>query len=328
MEKNNILKYSIQNDFLRIEVLNLGAILRKIEVKTKDNIFKNVVVSYENLKNYIENPAYIGAIIGRTAGRIKNSLLELPNETFKINSNNGKNSLHGGSNSISHRFWNIEIKNKNTISCTINSPHLDNGYPGNLKIQVDYILRENELEIRYFAETDRETYVNLTNHSYFNLSSDLSSTIYDDELLINSDYILKIDKDFIPYEILNLNNSIFNFKDRKKLRNFFEADDEQKQIANNGIDHPFILKKDGVKEIEIFNEKTGIKMEVKTSFPAVVIYTANYFNDINLKNHSAICFETQELPNLYSNKKLNIKPTFINKNKNYENSTRFIFSTY
>lgn len=328
MKDKKILKYNIENDFLKIEILNLGAILRKLEVKDKNGEFKNIVISYDDIEKYRINPAYLGAVIGRTAGRIENSLLKLSKETFKVDANNNGNSLHGGQNSISHRFWDVVIKDKNTISCSIDSPHLDNGYPANIKIQVDYILRNNELEIKYFVKSDRETYVNLTNHSYFNLSANANETIYNDELMINADYMLKIDENSIPYEVFELNNSIFDFRNKHQLIDFFEAKDIQKDLANNGIDHPFILNKNSVKQIEISNKKNGIKMEIKTDNPSVVVYTANYFSDIGLPNHSAICFETQEVPNLYSNENLGIKPSFIDENKFYQSSTKFIFSIF
>ena len=322
MEKIKI--YTLENEFLKVEFLNLGAIIKKIELKDRNGDIKNVVLGYEDVEKYRKNPAYLGAIIGRTAGRIKNGDLRLADEIYKLDINNGENILHGGKNSISHRFWNVESI-ENRLCFSIKSPHLDNGYPANVEIKVSYILNNNELLIKYFATADRLTYLNLTNHSYFNLSGNINNTIYEDILKIDSDYLIGIDKNSIPCKIINLDNNIFDFKNSKKLKEFFKADDEQKSLANNGIDHPYIFN-NKIGKLEIENLETGIKMLVETDNPAVMIYTANYLQDIGFKKHSAICFETQEVPNLYVNKKINIYPTFIDENTNYERYTKFIFT--
>ena len=166
--------------------------------------------------------------------------------------------------------------------------------------------------------------MNLTNHSYFNLSGNPDNIIYEDILKIDSDYLIGINENSIPCETINLDNNIFNFKEVKKLEEFFKADDKQKTIANNGIDHPYIFN-GKIGKLEIKNIKSGIKISVETNNPAVVIYTANYLQDIGFKKHSAICFETQEVPNLYRDKNINVYPTFIDENTNYEKYTKFIF---
>ena len=315
--------YTLENKFLKVELLNLGAIIKKIELKDKNGNIKNVVLGYEDVEKYRENPAYLGAIIGRTAGRIKDGILKLDGTEYRLDKNNNGNTLHGGKNSISHRFWSVE-NIENGLCFSIKSSNLDNGYPANVEIKVSYILSKNELLIKYFATTDNLTYLNLTNHSYFNLSGNPDNTIYEDILKIDSDYLIGINENSIPCETINLDNSIFNFKEAKKLEEFFKADDKQKTIANNGIDHPYIFN-GKIGKLEIKNIKSGIKMSVETNNPAVVIYTANYLQDIGLKKHSAICFETQEVPNLYRDKNINVYPTFIDENTNYEKYTKFIF---
>ena len=316
--------YTLENKFLKVEFLNLGAIIKKIELKNKNGDVKNIVLGYEDVEKYRENPAYLGAVIGRTAGRIKDGILKIADIKYQLDKNNNGNTLHGGKKSISHRFWNVE-NIENGLCFSIKSSHLDNGYPANIEIKVSYILNNNELLIKYFATADRLTYLNLTNHSYFNLSGDSDNTIYEDILKINSNYLIGIDENSILCETINLNNNIFDFRESKKLEEFFKANDEQKALANNGIDHPYIFNKE-IGKLEIKNHESGIKLSVETDNPAVVIYTANYLQDIGFKKHSAICFETQETPNLYKDKKINIYPTFIDKNTNYEKYTKFIFT--
>ena len=310
--------YTLENKFLKVEFLNLGAIIRKIEFKDR-----NIVLGYEDIEKYRENPAYLGAIIGRTAGRIKDGILKLDDTEYQLDKNNNGNTLHGGKNSISHRFWNVE-NIENGLCFSIKSFNLDNGYPANIEIKVSYILNDNELLIKYFATTDNLTYLNLTNHSYFNLSGDSDNTIYEDILKIDSNYLIGINENSIPCETINLDNNIFDFREDKKLKEFFKADNEQKTIANNGIDHPYVFNKE-IGKLEIKNLESRIKMSVETNNPAVVIYTANYLQDIGFKKHSAICFETQEVPNLYRDKNINIFPTFIDENTHYEKYTKFIF---
>ena len=310
--------YTLENKFLKVEFLNLGAIIKKIEFKDK-----NIVLGYEDIEKYRENPAYLGAVIGRTAGRIKDGLLKLDDTEYQLDKNNNRNTLHGGKNSISHRFWNVQ-NIENGLCFSIKSSNLDNGYPANIEIKVSYILNNNELLIKYFVTTDSLTYLNLTNHSYFNLSGNPDNTIYEDILKIDSNYLIGINENSIPCETINLDNNIFDFREDKKLKEFFKANNEQKTIANNGIDHPYVFNKE-IGKLEIKNPESGIKMSVETNNPAVVIYTANYLQDIGFKKHSAICFETQEVPNLYRDKNINVYPTFIDENTNYEKYTKFIF---
>ena len=315
--------YTLENKFLKVEFLNLGAIIKKIELKNKNGDVKNIVLGYEDVEKYRENPAYLGAVIGSTAGSIKDGILKIADIEYQLNKNNNGNTLHGGKKSISHRFWNVE-KIENGLCFSIKSSHLNNGYPASIEIKVSYILDNNELLIKYFATTDNPTYLNLTNHSYFNLSGNPNNSIYEDILKIDSDYLIGIDKNSIPCKTINLDNNIFDFRNSKKLEEFFKANDEQKTLANNGIDHPYIFNQK-IGKLEIKNLESGIKMSLETDNPAVIIYTANYLQDIGFKKHSAICFETQEVPNLYKDKKINIYPTFIDKNTNYEKYTKFIF---
>ena len=316
--------YTLENKFLKVEFLNLGAIIKKIELKNKNGDVKNIVLGYEDVEKYRENSAYLGAVIGRTAGRIKDGILKIADIEYQLNKNNNGNTLHGGKKSISHRFWNVE-KIENGLCFSIKSSHLDSSYPASIEIKVSYILNNNQLLIKYFATTDNLTYLNLTNHSYFNLSGNPNNSIYEDILKIDSDYFIGIDKNSIPCKTINLNNNIFDFRESKILEEFFKANDEQKTLANNGIDHPYIFN-EKIGKLEIKNLESGIKLSVETNNPAVVIYTANYLQDIGFKKHSAICFETQEVPNLYRDKNINIYPTFIDKNTNYEKYTKFIFT--
>ena len=159
--------------------------------------------------------------------RIKNGDLNLADKIYKLDINNDGNTLHGGKKSISHRFWNVG-KIENGLCFSIKSFHLDNGYPANVEIKISYILNNNELLIKYFATTDNLTYLNLTNHSYFNLSGNPDNIIYEDILKINSDYLVGINENSIPCETIALDNNIFDFRKAKKLK-----DKSRRPIVND-----------------------------------------------------------------------------------------------
>lgn len=317
--------YTLENENFKIEFLNLGASIFKFFVKDRNKNFRNIVLSYGKLEDYIENPVYMGAIIGRTAGRIENGILNIGEKTFFLDKNDTKNTLHGGANSISHKIWDVK-KYDDSIIFTIKDCKNKNGYPGNAFISVKYLLNKNGLKIEYEASVDEESYLNLTNHSYFNLSGNNKNLIYDDFLKINSDFYVNLDENFIPSKIYPLENSIFSFKNSKRINDFFTKNSEdsmQRKLVNNGIDHPYIFSDD--KFLEIYNLESGIKMRVETDSPCVVVYTGNFLENINFKNHSAICFETQEIPNLFSDDRLKIYPTILKKNELYKKFTSYTF---
>lgn len=311
-----VYSYEIENSFLKIEILNFGAIIKSIFFKKSSNK-NNLVLSYDKIKYYENNGAYIGATVGRTAGRIKNGLLKIDDKIYNLTKNNNKNHIHGGVNSISNKIWQTE-NIQNGISMSIFSKEFENGYPANVKIEVEFKLLDNVLEINYIAHSDKKTYINLTNHSYFNFGE---KNIQNAHLLINSDYMISIDDEFIPKNIRNLDNTIFDFRKSKKLSDFFIQNDEQKEIAR-GIDHPFILNSKNA----VSFQQNDIQMQIETSYPAVVVYTGNFLSDIGIENNAGICFETQEVPNLFSDETIGLYPKFTDEKNYFFNTTKYIFS--
>lgn len=316
----NINIYKIKNEFLEVELLNLGAIIKSIKFLKSKNIDNNLVLSFDNLEYYRINNCYIGATIGRTAGRIKDGILKIDDKIYHLTKNSKNSNLHGGKFSISHRFFEVEEKESDYIVFKIFDSENNNGYPANVEIKVKYSLKDNIFSIEYFAVSDKKTYINLTSHSYFNFNLDKNSTIYNHYLKINSDYMLAIDENSIPVNTFKLKNSIFDFKNFTLIGDFFKNDEEneQKKLAN-GIDHPYVLNSSEACSLKY----DDIKMSIKTSSPCMVVYTANYLSDCGFNNRTAICFETQEAPNLFEEKSLNLKATFTD--KNYYQRTDFIF---
>ena len=325
-EGNQASLYVIRNENgMEAAVTDLGATLVSLKVKNKEGSMADVVLGYENAAGYEAGTCFFGTIVGRNANRIGGAQFELNGKTYHLTGNDNGNNLHSGMDFYNIRIWETEEVTETSVRFKLHSPDGDQGYPGTADIYVTYSLdKDDKLDIFYEALSDKDTILNMTNHSYFNLSGSSDNTIYKDILKIDSDYLIGIDKNSIPCETINLDNNIFNFKEAKKLEEFFKANDKQKTIANNGIDHPYIFN-EKIGKLEIKNIKSGIKMSVETNNPAVVIYTANYLQDIGFKKHSAICFETQEVPNLYRDKNINVYPTFIDENTHYEKYTKFIF---
>ncbi len=169
--------------------------ITSLKTPDRNGVLGDIVLGYETLDDYVRNPRYFGALIGRHANRIAQGKFTLSGVEYQLEQNNGANHLHGGFNGFDRRVWQ-PTERDDGLRLTYFSKDGEENYPGNLSVAVDYTLRDNELGIDYHATTDRETIVNLTNHSYFNLRSD--DTILDHELTLNASSFTPVDKDLIP----------------------------------------------------------------------------------------------------------------------------------
>ena len=163
---------------MSVSILNYGGIITSLKVKNKEDQFENIVLGYDSLENYVSNDPYLGAIIGRVGNRIANGSFTLNDEIYNLEVNNGLNHLHGGLKGFDKVIWEVktqEDEGKALLHLFYKSAHMEEGYPGNLNTQVTYILdNDNQLSVSYKAQTDSTTIVNLTQHSYFNLSGDFN----------------------------------------------------------------------------------------------------------------------------------------------------------
>lgn len=301
-----------QNGF-HVKVITLGATITGIHTEDIDGSFDNIVLRYDDLNGYLEDNAYIGATIGRTAGRTKNGEFYLDNKLIKLDSLHG---LHGGGNGISFKVWEIDSIEKNKIILKLEDKFIEGKTPGNISFIAEFeIIDKKNLEVTYKAISDKKTYINMTNHSYFNLTGKKES-ISEHNLQLKSLYFAPVDNDTLPFDKLkSVENTVFDFRHRKKIKEVIESDSEQIKIAR-GLDHPFLLEenKDGVIVSE-FN--TGRTMTISTNQNYVIIYSGNYLDGKFLENQG-ICFETQDIPN---------KPTiFLNKNEEYIHKTKYLFN--
>ena len=312
---------TIQNQSLKLVCINYGAIVQKLLVKDKNGNETNVILGFKTPENYLNNPYFIGASIGRFAGRISDGGFDIDGKKYSINHENGVH-LHGGKITFAHQYWEVEEVNESEVpfvKFSYLSEHLEEGYPGNLKVYVTYKLKNNKLFITYEAETDQTTIVNLTNHNYYNLNG--QGSVLNHQLELKSSQFLDIDeKQLATGKFNEVANTPFDFNTKRKIgahKNF------------NGIDDCFILNNKG-HIATLYSNESGIEMKVSTNQPGVVIFTpkqlpeANYVNEV-VGEYSSICFETQNFPNAPN--KSHFPSALLKKGDIYFNESEFEFLT-
>lgn len=332
-KNEEVLMYTLKNDFMEVEILNYGGVLRKISTPNRDGVLENVVLNLPTIKDYEERSPYFGSLIGRNAGRISNGTFSLNGKVFTLAKNNGNNNLHGGIDNFGHKIWKCEEIQTNDyigLKLSLESPHMEEGFPGNVKVEVTYLLKGNELSLEYHGTTDRATYLNLTNHTYFNLSGDFERDITDEYLQLDCDKFITVDEATLPVEIKSVENTAFDFRNSTLLRDSLYSDDEQIKIVNQGLDHPFILNHTRENVISLEDKISGRVLNVVTDQPAVVIYTGNYLHEIGMlnenvkcKKHMGICFETQNYADAL--RFLPEKAVITTPDSPYIQKTKFIF---
>ncbi|MGM0855222.1 MAG: aldose epimerase family protein [Bacillota bacterium] len=300
--------FHLENDQgMSVHFLNFGGIITNISVPDWNGDSKNVVLSYKNFEEYVQNPGYLGALIGRVAGRIKQASFQLEGKEYQIEANEGEHHLHGGEKGFHRQLWEASpFENDGEVGVTLSHKSSDGegGYPGAIDVAVTYTLTyDNRLIIDYFAETDQTTVLTLTNHSYFNLSGQADTTIHDHTLRLNSSRFAELDEELIPTgEWINLNETPFNFKKQRLLGSSFSYETTQQRAANGGLDHFFLLDGEGKPDIRLEEETSRRTLEVETDQPGVVIYTSNNLPEGKplaegkTRKYSGVCIETQSSP--------------------------------
>ncbi|OOB76815.1 MAG: hypothetical protein BEN19_03885 [Epulopiscium sp. Nuni2H_MBin003] len=313
---------------MSLEVLNIGGAITKILVPDKNGKVENIVLAYQDYNDYIINKAYLGVIIGRTGGRIGEAKFELDGTEYSLPKNNNDNTLHGGTG-IHTKIW--EMKQiDNTIKLTYFSKDGDDGYPGNVKIEVRYTLTDdNAISIDYTATTDKATLLNLTNHTYFNLAGEAKKDVLSHSLKLNSNFILEIDKFSIPTgKLINVKDEpTFDFTTKKII-----GKDINDLILSetSGYDHPFVIDKDMTQDMVVYSDDvTKRYMTMNTTYPNVIIYTANSPTQEKLLGGSkynaryGICFEAQNPP--IGANECNKEMSILKPNEVYKQNTTYKF---
>lgn len=293
---------------LSAEILNYGGIIKNLYFTAADGKKLDLVLGRDSLEEYSDNYGFYGAAIGRHANRIENSEFELNGNIYKVGTNEGRNSLHGGVKGFDKKIWEAfeNDQEEPSVEMILISPDMDEGFPGTFKLKMTYTLtKENSLRIEYRAMSDKDTVANLTNHSYFNLSGHASGNIYDQVLQINSGFYTPNDSECMPTgEVLAVDGTPFDFRAPKPIGQDINADFEQIAMFG-GYDHNFVIDGRGFRlGAAAYSPVTGITMKMYTDMPAVQLYTTNGVEEgrvckdgIVYSKHQAFCLETQYFPN-------------------------------
>ena len=309
--------YTIKNEAgMSAEIMNFGGIILKLNVPNKENKLNDVVLGYDKFEDYLVNDVYFGAIVGRCANRIEGAKIKIDGTEYELAKNDGNNHLHGGVKGFNRVVWNSKIVKENEaefLQLSYLSKDGEENYPGNLNVIVNYKITEsNELVIEYFANTDKETIVNLTNHSYFNLAGHNSGNILEHKLKIYGDKITAANNQSIPTgEIRNIKGTPMDFTELKAIGENIECDYDQINLAY-GYDHNWIIdgEKGKLKKVaDVEEESSGIKMKVFSTQPGVQFYSANFLDGRQIgkggkpyNKRDGLCLETQGFPNSANNK--------------------------
>ncbi len=302
-KKDGLTYYELTNQLgSTLRLCNLGARLIGFETPV-NQVPRQMIVSGQTKEDFLGTSDYFGATIGRFAGRIAKGLITLDEKEYDLSINEHDNTLHGGIKSFESKLFTADVDEKNgQVAFSYRSPHLENGFPGDLDVTVVFTLFENEAtySIEYFAKTDATTIFNPTNHGYYNLLGNATKEISDHKLCVNSDAYLELGPDLIPTgKKLATKGSGMDFTTPTPLSQAFQSQDAQNQLVN-GIDHPFILNPEK-RELTLTSPNQDVTLTVTTDRDAVVLFTSNFEETVEFSNrllvpHGAVAIETQNLP--------------------------------
>ena len=293
---------------LEVTVTNYGGRIVSVMVPDKEGNLKDVVLGFDNIDDYIATDNNFGATIGRYGNRIADGKITVGGVDYQLPQNNFGHTLHGGPEGFDKKVFNVVQADNKTVELTYLSKDGEAGFPGNLNVKVKITLTDdNEIDIEYDAETDKETVVNLTNHSYFNLSGDANNTILNDILTINADQFTPIDDTFMTTgEILSVENTPMDFRNSNIIGERINNYDYEQLKFGDGYDHNWVLNTEGdINKVAatVYSPQTGIFLEVYTNEPGLQVYTGNFLNgtdtgkyDAVYNKRNAICLETQKFP--------------------------------
>ena len=336
IDGNDVDQYVLSNNKgMEVSIINYGGIITSWTAPDKNGDYKDIVLGYNTLAEYEAETPYFGALIGRYGNRIAKGKFSLDNQEYTLAVNNGVNHLHGGLKGFDKVVWDAKtIISDSTVSLELRylSKDMEEGYPGNLETKVTYTLNnKDELSVSYEATTDKPTIVNLTQHSYFNLTADFNKDILGHELVINADYFLPVDKTLIPTgEFRDVTGTPFDFKTSKTIGT--HIDNENIQLKNGlGYDHCWVLndQDNGVRFVaSAYEPISGRLLEVFSDEPGIQFYSGNFLdgtlpskNKGMYQHRTGFCLETQHYPN--SPNQENFPSVRLNPGEKYKSKTVF-----
>lgn len=336
----SVQKYILKNSKgMTVEIITYGGIITNWTAPNKDGKYEDIVLGYNSLNDYIKCSPYFGALVGRYGNRIANGKFSLDGIDYQLTVNDGQNHLHGGDKGFDKVVWSVNEMPLEVNSAALKLTYVSNdgeeGYPGTLATTVIYRLTDNdELEVEYFATTDKKTIVNLTQHTYFNLSGDFSKTILDHEIVLNANQYIPVFESLIPTgEMRDVEGTPFDFRSAKLVGKQINDDNEQLNIGF-GYDHSWVLnnQNNGVRKIgSVYHPASGRLLEIETDMPGVQLYTGNFLKGALpnkqggiYKNRTGLCLETQYFPD--SPNHPNFPSSVLQPGTTYKSKTMFKFS--
>ena len=334
-----VTKHVLKNkNGVEVHVINYGGIITHLKAPDKNGKLEDIVLGYDSLAGYLRETPYFGAIIGRYGNRIANGRFTLDGKQYTLVQNNNGQHLHGGTVGFDKMFWNIaEIDSESgmAIRLTYLSKDMEEGYPGNLNVTVDYTLTDdNELKFEYSATTDKATVINLTQHTYFNLSGNATRDITDHILTLNADEYLPVSKVLIPTgKPAPVAGTPFDFNTPTQVGLRINEKNEQLKLAG-GYDHCWILAgPEGMKTAgSLYDSISGRTVEVRTTEPGIQFYSGNFLTGsitgkggVVYKHRYGLCLETQHYPDSPNQPQF---PTVVLKpGETYKTQTIYKFGT-
>ncbi len=319
--------YTISCGSLRAKISDLGATLVQLYVPDAGGSLADVVLGFDSPEGYLHSDAYFGATVGRNANRVKNGTFILNNLTYSLDTNDGENNLHSGFSGYHTRLWAVRRHQANTIALRLESPHGDQGFPGNATIDVTYTMEPDGLRIAYDAVSDRDTVFNLTNHSYFNLAGhDHPEKAMDQILCLPARHFTLADEKSIPIgELPQVGGTPFDFRTPKPVAQALREDFPPVRLQK-GVDHNFevfcstaaIVKDPG----------SGRELAVLTDLPGIQVYSGNYTDEvgkggIHYRNRPGIALETQFYPDSVNHPQW--KQPFVKAGEKFHSETKYRF---
>ena len=288
----------VRQENIRITFMDYGAAIVSIFVPDKDGTMESVLLAYDSLAQYIGNKRHLNATIGPTAGRIKDAAFEIAGHEYRLDKNfEDKHNLHGGKDALSYRTFDYSIMDEDGRTQVVFHTHMkrsEQNYPGNQEYRIVYTVTAGELRIEFIAETDTPTLVNLTNHAYFNLSGNLRSDILEHQMRIRASQVVALDDDMIPTGLADVADTPLDYRAMRPI----------KGPGFRGVDQPYVLDvvDPHVAQASLVDPVSGRRLDVYTSYPAIVCYTDNFPMPYSLlwdapnRPHMGVCFETQYAP--------------------------------
>jgi aldose 1-epimerase len=330
--------YTLQNaQGMKVSIMTYGAAITTWTAPDSKGKYEDIILGCDSLSGYLKGVPYFGAIVGRYGNRIAKGKFNLESKTYLLATNNGENHLHGGIKGLDKVNWTATPTSGETpaLKLTYNSKDGEEGYPGNLAIEVVYTLqKDNALKIAYTATTDKTTIVNLTNHAYFNLAGD-GKSILDHEITLNAVQFLPVDKGLIPTGApQSVTGTPFDFTKRFKIGARIQDTLDHQIKFGGGYDHAWILQKSTEKmplAATLVEPTSGRVLEVFTTEPAIQFYSGNFLdgtilgkNGVKYQKRSGLCLETEHYPDAPN--QAQFPTTVLKPNEKYQTTTIYQFS--